>query len=285
MTRSLRIGEVAALLGVTQKTIRHYHRVGLLAEPERSPGGYRLYGARDLQRLLRIRRLQALGLSLAQIAQVLGAPDPERERSLRAVLEGLLDACTAQLRALESRRDRIRALLAEPAPSALDALDHPAATPAVLEWAESRLGAPLRDISPTVWEQDAQIFGLVESFHWPAEDQERMREAASQILAQPDVYHRLVDLAERLAALADVPVDSPEVERLAADVHRAGVGDLLTSLAPPVDDCLPDDPHANVIADLMLSALSPAQRRFLDLVRVYTRTDAVAGAPTPPTPT
>ncbi len=67
MGPALHIGEVAHLLGVTQKTIRHYHKVGLLAEPARSQGGYRLYTTSDLRRVLRIRRLQALGLSLKQI--------------------------------------------------------------------------------------------------------------------------------------------------------------------------------------------------------------------------
>ena len=45
MRARLRIGEVAELLGVTPKAIRHYHKRGLLAEPTRSEGGYRLYTA------------------------------------------------------------------------------------------------------------------------------------------------------------------------------------------------------------------------------------------------
>ena len=59
----LTIGELARLAGVTPKAIRHYHKVGLLREPERSEAGYRLYGAEDLLRLGRVRRLAGLGLS------------------------------------------------------------------------------------------------------------------------------------------------------------------------------------------------------------------------------
>jgi DNA-binding transcriptional MerR regulator len=84
MRTTLHIGEMAQLLGVTTKTIRHYHRVGLLAEPTRSQGDYRLYDASALRRLLRIRRLQSLGLSLKQIKAILGEPD--QQRSLREVL-------------------------------------------------------------------------------------------------------------------------------------------------------------------------------------------------------
>ena len=53
MRKQLHIGEVAALVGVSPKTIRYYHEVGLLAEPARTEAGYRLYTAQDLLRLQR----------------------------------------------------------------------------------------------------------------------------------------------------------------------------------------------------------------------------------------
>ena len=43
MREQLHISEVAALVGVSPKTIRYYHEVGLLAEPARTEAGYRLY--------------------------------------------------------------------------------------------------------------------------------------------------------------------------------------------------------------------------------------------------
>lgn len=36
----MRIGEIAALVGLTSRAIRHYHHVGLLPEPERRPNGF-----------------------------------------------------------------------------------------------------------------------------------------------------------------------------------------------------------------------------------------------------
>ncbi|HKD77520.1 MAG TPA: MerR family transcriptional regulator, partial [Ktedonobacterales bacterium] len=111
MRGQLHIGEVAELLGVTQKTIRHYHKIGLLAQPERSNSNYRLYSAGDLLRLLHIRRLQALGLTLAQIKHVLGEPD--HERTLREVLVALADEIEGQIKTLTARKERIQTLLAE----------------------------------------------------------------------------------------------------------------------------------------------------------------------------
>ncbi|MFD0852085.1 MerR family DNA-binding transcriptional regulator, partial [Actinomadura adrarensis] len=39
----MRIGELAALVGVSTRTVRHYHHLGLLPEPERRANGYREY--------------------------------------------------------------------------------------------------------------------------------------------------------------------------------------------------------------------------------------------------
>jgi DNA-binding transcriptional MerR regulator len=59
--------EVADLAGTTVNTVRHYHRTGLLDEPERTSNGYKQYGVNHLVRLLQIRRLRDLGIPLAQI--------------------------------------------------------------------------------------------------------------------------------------------------------------------------------------------------------------------------
>ena len=58
----MRIGEIAALIGVTPRAVRHYHHLGLLPEPVRRSNGYREYGIRDAVLLARIRRLTELGL-------------------------------------------------------------------------------------------------------------------------------------------------------------------------------------------------------------------------------
>ncbi len=79
----MRIGELAEIAGVTTRTIRHYHHVGLLSEPVRRINGYRDYRLRDAVVLARIRRLAELGLSLDEIRDVL-ADDEGRE--LRDVL-------------------------------------------------------------------------------------------------------------------------------------------------------------------------------------------------------
>jgi DNA-binding transcriptional MerR regulator len=68
MRANLRIGEIAGLAGTTTRTLRHYHAIGLIAEPDRDAPGDRRYGAADLVNLVRIRRLRALDMPLEQIA-------------------------------------------------------------------------------------------------------------------------------------------------------------------------------------------------------------------------
>ena len=64
----LRIGDVAARTGLTQRTIRYYEEMGLLPPPARTQGEYRLYSPDDVTRLQRVVRLKELcGFSLAEI--------------------------------------------------------------------------------------------------------------------------------------------------------------------------------------------------------------------------
>lgn len=72
------VGQVAELTGVTIRTLHHYDEIGLLSPSERSRGGYRLYDAADVDRLMRIMSYRELGLCLDDIAAVLD--DPRRER-------------------------------------------------------------------------------------------------------------------------------------------------------------------------------------------------------------
>ncbi|MBW5421208.1 MerR family transcriptional regulator [Streptomyces sp. BG9H] len=62
--------QLAELAGTTTKTVRHYHDLGLLEEPERASNGYKRYGVSHLVRLLRIRRMTDLGVALADVPLV-----------------------------------------------------------------------------------------------------------------------------------------------------------------------------------------------------------------------
>lgn len=69
----MRIGEVAQLTGVSARSIRHYHRLGVLAEPARTPGDYRSYTVADLARVARIAFLSSSGVPLRDVGAILDA--------------------------------------------------------------------------------------------------------------------------------------------------------------------------------------------------------------------
>ncbi|WP_026072794.1 precorrin-8X methylmutase [Nodosilinea nodulosa] len=63
----------AAGSSVTPRMVRHYHRIGLLPDPVRSPSNYRLYTPADVQRLRQVVKLKQQGFQLAHIRQLLAA--------------------------------------------------------------------------------------------------------------------------------------------------------------------------------------------------------------------
>lgn len=68
----VRIGELAAELGLNPKTIRYYEEIGLLPPASRADNGYRFYGDADRERLHFIGKAKAVGLTLEEIGEILG---------------------------------------------------------------------------------------------------------------------------------------------------------------------------------------------------------------------
>ncbi|WP_037972868.1 MerR family transcriptional regulator [Streptosporangium amethystogenes] len=100
------IGQAAAFVGVTVKTVRHYHKLGLVKEPERDSSGYRRYGSAELLRLVQVRTLAAAGVSLAEIGPLIDA-GPALFAAALADVERQL---TERIEELIARRDTLRRL-------------------------------------------------------------------------------------------------------------------------------------------------------------------------------
>ncbi|WP_123505880.1 MerR family transcriptional regulator [Frondihabitans sp. PhB188] len=97
----MHIGELAERTGLSTRTVRHYDDVGLLHPTGRSDGGFRLYTADDLERLLIIRRMKPLGFALEEMADVLDVIDritAARTPETRAAIQAELDAYIADTR-------------------------------------------------------------------------------------------------------------------------------------------------------------------------------------------
>ena len=126
--------EIAELAGTSLRAVRHYHQVGLLAEPERRSNGYKQYGVAHLVRLVRIKRLTDLGFSLPQIA-AMGDADDHPEEALRD-----LDAeLAATIERLQAARVELGLILERSAPTDLPPEFVPPAAVAKLSEADRSL--------------------------------------------------------------------------------------------------------------------------------------------------
>jgi DNA-binding transcriptional MerR regulator len=99
---SLRIGDVARLVGTTPRTIRYYEEIGLLPEaPARPSGQHRLYSDAEVERLREVIRLkELLGVTLEELKTLLSAEEARAE-------------VRAQLRRDDVDAERRRELLGE----------------------------------------------------------------------------------------------------------------------------------------------------------------------------
>ena len=103
-----RIGALARMVGVSERTLRHYDKVGLLAPAATDHvTGYRWYGVTELARLERIRGLQRLGLSLRQIADILDAPEAHVRQALVDTVAALRRDVAVKEAAIAAAEDRL----------------------------------------------------------------------------------------------------------------------------------------------------------------------------------
>jgi MerR family transcriptional regulator, thiopeptide resistance regulator len=102
-TMGYSIGRVAALAGVTIRTLHHYDEVGLLSPGGRSAAGYRIYEASDLEQLQRILFYRELGFTLKEISTIVGDPQTDAVGHLRRQ-RGLL---TERIKRLSAMVDAI----------------------------------------------------------------------------------------------------------------------------------------------------------------------------------
>lgn len=234
----MRIGELADAAGVTTRAVRHYHRIGLLPEPPRRANGYRVYGLRDVLRLVRAHRLTELGLTLEESADVL-ADDEGRE--LPEILAEL-DADLARQQAdIAARRARLAHLLARPGP--LDADD--AVSPATAELL-ARLAAAFGDSAAAA--RDREHLAMLDAH--PAG--EFTRAQFRRVLDDPDELARTVALYREFDDLADASADDPRIPGIAREWAR---------FTPPEVAALPAGTPAEnaALADALVADLPPAQ--------------------------
>jgi MerR family mercuric resistance operon transcriptional regulator len=104
MSIGLRSGQVAEAAGVNPQTLRYYERRGLVADPERTLGGHRLYPPETVTVLRVIKTAQRLGFTLEEVAELLEAAGHRHGRAAA----GLQERARLKLAEVQQRIDDLQ---------------------------------------------------------------------------------------------------------------------------------------------------------------------------------
>jgi len=243
-----RSAELAQIAGTTVRTLRHYHQLGVLPEPPRTSGGYRTYDVHHLVRLLRIRRLAALGIPLERVGELLDAST--EDEGTRAELDALDAELTTRIDDLTARRDQLRQ--ARSAAAGGGSLD----TPAVVAGYVDRLRAAGVPAEAMAFEQGAAV--LLNHFAAEGFDVASSLGRMYAELADEEFLALSTSLAESMFDLrgdaTDAEVDA--VARTFAEFAGPLVADSAVDTGNPV--------LTRVLQQFASTTLSPVQLRVLD---------------------
>lgn len=243
----MRSSELAALAGVTVRSLRHYHQVGVLDEPPRSANGYRSYDVHHLIRLLRIKRLTALGFALSALPDLLDQPGADAD----ALLDQLDDELAAQIRRLEARRAIVAELRRD---RAAPDLPH--------ELARYLTATATGDVPPVLARIDREQTILLAHLIGEANLPRLVR--LYELMAAPDLVAASRALYERIDELGP-DSDDAQIERLADDLAVL-LAPVLAELQADGDDDLGLEAVAPLLSAYTDDVLNESQRRALALV-------------------
>ena len=195
---------ISDLVGITVRTLRYYHQIGLLPEPKRTTKGL-LYDETHLLTLLRIKRFSMMSLTLDEIADIIHTPTSPRARRILLELDQALADRVAEI---ESQRRVIEECLRDNTP--VDVLPRFARHLAALR----RLGNYDTTAADKALEELAAGYG--------SEEVARVVDA----VIQDPIISRLSVLEERLRRINE-DSGEPELTDLAKDYGRLLV-DLYT---------------------------------------------------------
>ncbi|MFN2563347.1 MAG: MerR family DNA-binding transcriptional regulator [Jatrophihabitans sp.] len=235
----LSIGDVARLAGVSTRAVRHYHAIGLLAEPERDSSDYRRYGSKDVIALVRVVRLRAAGMPLPKIAERLVGAEVG-DGSLSRALRDLADEMDGEIAALAATRDGLRSLAES------ETFDQP-----VKALTDALRGHGLLGPSDELRAGEGWAAALLDALH--PQGMSGVLDQASGLLTDPA---RLAVLLQRFRNL-NKKADADEIDALADEVAA-----LLPQAEPGA--ALVD---IDLMDKLLTERLNQAQQRFLRRLR------------------
>jgi len=127
----MKIGEVAKHTGLSVKSIRYYHDIGLVCG-ERNEAGYRVYRHRDIESLKFVHQCRDLGFSLEDCKLLLGLRnnDSRNAEEVKQLTRNHLAYVEEQIGKLQNLRSQLQQMVSEcqggeqPHCAIIDSLNH-----------------------------------------------------------------------------------------------------------------------------------------------------------------
>ena len=239
----LTISRLASYAGVTVRTVRHYHQIGLLAEPERDHSGYRSYDAAAVVRLIRIRVLADAGVPLARVQELLVAGPDEFARAI----EEIDAALSADIRRLQRNRTRIAKLAAG---------DNLALPQIVVDYLDRLRGLGIGEAYIEL-ERDAWIMLAPQI---PLDIDSVIADKHRQLDEDPDMTR----LYRLLGSVSEWTPDDPRVVELADLIEQLRIR-AVESGEVEIGDADASDPFAALL-DAAMTESTPVARRLLAIL-------------------
>jgi DNA-binding transcriptional MerR regulator len=261
------IGEVATLLGITSKTIKHYHEIGLLVNPERDTNQYRLYTMTHIIQLQQILRLKQFGLSLKQIEIIIQSENPDEltQIVLSQHIHNIQDELSRLQHQLTLTQDFLKTgdSLFQPHPS------HPSIASSLTHLSDA-IRPHNSGVLDVLVEFEREAMFKLDQFDWDAKYELFWHHAGKQFINMLADEGLFIFWMERYLALAKMDLEDLQGKAWLQEFRHSPAKHMFKqALMPPQLSELPPDYQHHIIkllSSLLYQEASSLQKRFLALL-------------------
>jgi len=213
-----------------------------------------------------IKHFKNLGLDLKQIKEILG--DTKNKNNLYEVLKPLQAVLLKEKKNIEDQLSKIDMLLKQQSVIFEKVSFESKAFEMVTEILEPVQVENYIQASPELFEQQRNVFGILEAFQWGEDYKENFRAIAEYFKLNPEQYQIALEFGKRLDMLKEMSEGNPEVEILARES-----AEFIKSI-PFLKEMLCDRSgfgitNENLFNEMTKDILSPAQMKHKKLLQEY----------------
>lgn len=260
------ISEIARLANITTKTIRHYHAIGLLAEPKRDTNNYRMYSVAHLERLQQIQRLKTFGLSLQQVKLIFASYSPDE--LLRVVLQKHQQSIQDEIVRLQHQLHNIEAYLVSDTTIQMPSILESAPQTSSINALSSALKVKSNSLSDVLVAVESVALAQVDRYEWTEGYEAFWHQVGHHIGTNLIAYESLfIFWMERYLALGDMEADDLQGMAWLKEIEQSQSHLLLAQLFQAPQTTLLEQKEQEkmhkLVSAFLYQGASPLQKKLL----------------------